>query len=325
MATTVNSDMVIYNDLAQTAYLEQIQDVLQVFNAASNGAILLDNELIEGDFRQRAFYKIGGAISHRDVNSTDSVTGLKIGSGEMVGVKVPFKYGPYETTEEAFKRRARSTEEFSVLVGQDYADALMAGRIQYVAAALKAAIGSNANLTVSGSIETDGKKVLTRGLRKFGDRFNRIALFVMDSASYFDIVDQAIADKIYGETDVVIYGGQPGTLGKPVLVSDEMPANTIFGLQAGAVTLTESQAPGFRSYQINDQENLALGFRAEGTFNLDLLGYSWKESAGANPDITAIGSSKNWAKYATSDKSTAGVMINLTGDSGSDTGDQSNP
>lgn len=81
---------------------------LAIFNASSNGAILLDNELIEGDFRKRAFYKVGGSIESRDVNSTEKVTGKKIGAGEAVSVKAPWKYGPYETTEEAFKRRGRS-------------------------------------------------------------------------------------------------------------------------------------------------------------------------------------------------------------------------
>ncbi|MGS5621116.1 major capsid protein, partial [Acinetobacter baumannii] len=40
MTTTVNSDMIIYNQLAQTAYLERLQDNLNVFNEASNGAII---------------------------------------------------------------------------------------------------------------------------------------------------------------------------------------------------------------------------------------------------------------------------------------------
>lgn len=313
MATTVNSDMIVYNDLAQTAYLERIQDVIDVFNASSNGAIVLNNELIEGDLRKRAFYKIGGSIGHRDVNSSATVAGSKIGAGEMVGVKVPFKYGPYETTEEAFKRRARSPEEFSELVGQDYADAVLEGYIQYAMAALKASIGANANMVATGSFATDGKKVLTKGMRKFGDRFGRIALWTMDSTTYFDMVDQAISEKIYEEAGVVIYGGQPGTMGKPVLVTDTHPTEAIFGLQAGAIRVTESQAPGFRSYPINTQENLAMGFRAEGTFNLDLLGYSWKDATGGiNPNLASVGAGANWAKYATSDKATAGVLIDLT-------------
>lgn len=285
MSTTVNTDLVIYDDLAQTAFLERRQDNLEVFNASSNGAILLDNELIEGDFRKRAFYKVGGSIESRNVNSVDKVTGKKIGAGEAVSVKAPWKYGPYETTEEAFKRRGRSVDEFSEVIGVDVADATLEGYVKYGLKALTAAIGANADMVVTADIETDGKKTLTRGLRKYGDKFNRVVLFVMHSATYFDIVDEAIANKIYEEAGVVVYGGQPGTLGKPVLVTDTMDADAILGLVSGAVTVTESQAPGFRSYDINDQENLAIGYRAEGVVNVDLLGYSWDMGIGSPIDL----------------------------------------
>ncbi|EOV4177754.1 major capsid protein [Yersinia enterocolitica] len=312
MTTTVNSDLIIYNDLAQTSYLERRQDNLDVFNASSNGAIVLDNALIEGDFRKRAFYQLGGSIEHRDVDSTGKVTGKKIGAGESVGVKAPWKYGPYQTTEEAFKRRGRDVSEFSEIVGVDVADASLEGFIKYGIQALSASIGANPDMVVTANIEVDGKKTLTKGMRKYGDRFGRIALFVMHSSTYFDIIDQAIAAKIYEEAGVVVYGGQPGTLGKPVLVTDTAPIDTIFGLLPNAVVITESQAPGFRSYPINDEENLGVGYRAEGTINIDLLGYSWDETnGGKNPSLTEIGATNSWKKHATSNKVTAGVMIKL--------------
>lgn len=312
MTTTVNSDLIIYNDLAQTSYLERRQDNLDVFNASSNGAIVLDNALIEGDFRKRAFYQLGGSIEHRDVDSTGKVTGKKIGAGESVGVKAPWKYGPYQTTEEAFKRRGRDVSEFSEIVGVDVADASLEGFIKYGIQALSASIGANQDMVVTANIEVDGKKTLTKGMRKYGDRFGRIALFVMHSSTYFDIIDQAIAAKIYEEAGVVVYGGQPGTLGKPVLVTDTAPIDAIFGLLPNAVVITESQAPGFRSYPINDEENLGVGYRAEGAINIDLLGYSWDETnGGKNPSLTEIGATNSWKKHATSNKVTAGVMIKL--------------
>lgn len=312
MATTVNTDMVIYNDTAQTAYLERNMDNLAVFNENSRSAIGLNSELIEGDLKLRAFYKIGGSIADRDVNSTAGVTGTKIASDEMVSVKVPWKYGPYETTEEAFKRRARSPEEFSMLVGQDMADATMVGWITYAINALKGAIGSNANMVVTGDLATEGKKALTKGLRKMGDKAGSVAIWMMDSGMYFDIVDEAIDNKIYEEAGTVVYGGTPGTLGKPVLVTDQCPSDTVFGLQAGAVVVTESQAPGMRSYQIDDQENLAIGFRAEGTANVEVLGYKWKDKAITNPGAAALATTANWQKYATSDKATAGFIIDFS-------------
>lgn len=311
--TTVNSDMVIYNQLAQTAYLERLQDNLDVFNKASNGAIRYVNEVIQGDFSQKSFYRVGGGIEHRDVNSVAKVTPKKIGAGEMVGVKTPYKYGPYSSTEEAFKRRARSPEEFAEIIGYDLADALVAGRLQYGLTALKAAITSNPDMIAKGSIATDGRKALTKGMRKFGDKFGRISLWVMNSDTYFDIVDEALTNQVYGESELVIYGGLPGTLGKPVLVTDLVGDNDAFGLQAGALTVTESQAPGFRAYDINDEENLAIGMRAEGTFNLDLLGYSWDASKGANPTLALLGADANWKKYATSNKMTAGTLLDLSG------------
>lgn len=311
MATTTNNDVIIYNELAQTAYLERLQDNLAVFNKMSNGAIVLRDELIEGDFKKETFYKIGGSIGHRDVNSTAKVEGKKIAMGERVGVKVPFSYGPYETTEEAFKRRGRSPEEFSLIVGQDYADALMVGYWRYATASLNGAIGSNSAMMAKAKLSEHGKKVLTKGMRAFGDKFSRLSLWIMDSESYLDIVDGAIDNKLFQEADTVIYGGLPGTMGIPVLVTDQAKKDTIYGLQAGAINITNSQLPAFRSYDINDQVNLGIGIRAEGAFNIDVLGYSYKTTAGANPNLETLAATASWEKWATSNKNTAGVILDI--------------
>lgn len=312
MATTVNSDVIIYNETVQTAYFERIQDNLSVFNENSSGAIGLNSEMIEGDLKLKSFYKLGGSIAARNVNSTAAVTGTKIGMDEQVGVKSPWKYGPYETTEEAFKRRGKSPQEFSMLIGEDMGDAVLDGWVDYALAALEGAISVNTDMIVTGDLATEGKKVLTKGLRTMGDKFGQVAIWVMDSSTYFDVVDQAIDNKVYEEAGVVVYGGTPGTLGKPVLVTDKCPLDKIFGLQAGAVLVTESQAPGVRSYDIDDQENLAIGYRGEGVVNVEVMGYSWKTKTNINPAIAAIATSSNWKKVATDNKATAGFIIDLT-------------
>ena len=311
MTTTTNKDTIIHDELVQTAYLERLKDNLNLFNKASNGTIVLLDEAIMGDFDKKAFYKIGGSIDHRDVNATTAVEAKKISMGERVGVKVPFKYGPYESTEEAFKRRGRSVDEFSFLVGQDYADALIAGYWKYATSALQGAIGSNTDMMVKAKLSEHGRKVITKAMRKFGDKFGELSMLIMDSASYFDIVDGAITEKLYQEASTVVYGGSPGTMGIPVLVTDQAKANNIYGLQKGAVRITNSQLPAFRAYPINDKENLTIGIRAEGAFNLDILGYSYKTTAGANPNLATLGATASWEKYATSNKNTAGVILDI--------------
>ena len=132
----------------------------------------------------------------------------------------------------------------------------------------------------------------------------------MNSSLFFDIIDEAIDCERTEEIGTVIYGGSPGTLGRPVLVTDVASDDTILGLQAGAISIIESQAPGVRSYQINDRTNLAMGFRGEGVFNIEVLGFSYNGSA--NPDKTSLGTSDNWKQYATDDKNCAGVLIDTT-------------
>jgi len=311
MTDTVNSDVIIYPALMQTGYLERKQDNLDVFNGASANSIILTNEMVQGDYSASAFYKIGGSIAHRDVNSVSAVTTEKISMDEMVGIKTPWKYGPYATTEEAFKRRGKSPAEFSMLIGQDMADATSEGFIAYALGSLEAAIRSNASMVTTGDLAVEGKKILTKGLRTMGDKFGAVALWVMDSAMYLDIVDEAIDNKLFEEAGVVVYGGVPGTMGKPVLVTDKCPANTIFGLNQGAVTVKESQAPATRAYPIDGQENLTIGYRGEGTANIEVLGYKWKDKATINPTTAQLSASSNWEKYATSNKATAGFIIDI--------------
>ena len=303
--------MVIHSALAQTAYFEHLQDNLAVFNTGSAGAIVLRTEMVQGDFSKDAFYTIPDGMGHRDVEDTNDVTAKAIGSGEMVGVKSPWIYGPYKATEEQFKRRARTPEEFSELLGQHMAESMIDYAVKAAFASLDAAIESNAvSMSVAASFATEHKKAITKGLRTFGDRFGRISLLAMDSGSYFDMVDDAIGEKVYEEAGTVIYGGVPGTLGKPVLVTDTAPASKIFALQPGAVEIVESQAPGVRGYDINGKGNLMLGYQGEGAFNVDVMGYSY--GGAANPNLATLGAAASWTKHATSDKMTAGARIVLS-------------
>ena len=313
MATTLNSNMVIYDQLMQTAYLERIQDVIEGFNANSAGAMVLRTEAIEGDLSRDAFYTLDATIGHRNVNSAAAQSAKRFDADEMIGVKTPWKFDPVESTEESFKRRNRSPEEHFQLVGQQMADHALEYQLKAAFASLTAAIGANSDMVAEANWATDGKKVLTKGLRKLGDRFGRVAIWVMDSGQYFDLVDNAITEKLFEEAGVVVYGGAPGTMGKPVLVTDQCPEDIILGLQPGAVEIVESQAPGMLNERVGGLENIVVRSQAEGAFNVALMGYSWgadnSTPAPKNPNLTQLGTGANWVKYAKSNKATAGFII----------------
>src|SRR5699024_9402262 len=115
-----------------------------------------------------------------------------------------------------------------------------------------AAVSNNSGMSIpTADLASNGVKALTKGLRAFGDRAERVVVWCMSSDVYFDLVDKTIDEKVFNEDFAVIHGAQPGTLGRPVLVSDKFADDTIYGLQTGAISLTESQAPGVRLWQIN--------------------------------------------------------------------------
>lgn len=309
--TTTPRDMVVYNDVAVTTFAEKLQENLDVFNKASQGAIVLDSEMKMGDFSKSSFFRLNGKTKWRDIESTEKAQHEKLGMGENVSAKIPWKYGPYSSNEEAFKRQGVATTTFAVLVGEDAAQAQKQGYVIHAMAALKGALTS-ANLVVKGTFKGGApQKALSAGLRSFGDKAQRIRLFVMNSVDAFDFMDSTIDNKLYDEAGIVVYGGQPGTLGKAVLVTDECPVGEVYGLVENAVRVTETEATKFVFYQINDQENLAMGFRGEGNFNIEVLGYSYDVKQGANPKLATIASPATWIKTAESVKSTAGVIVDL--------------
>ncbi|MGH9339528.1 MAG: major capsid protein, partial [Acidobacteriota bacterium] len=56
--------------------------------------------------------------------------------------------------------------------------------------------------------------------------------------------------------------------------------------------------------------NLVMRIQGEYAYNLRLRGFAWDvTNGGANPTDSALGTSTNWDKAATADKSLAGIRI----------------
>ena len=186
--------------------------------------------------------------------------------------------------------------------------------VQGAIAAITGAISGNANLVATGNWSTDGKKVLTKGMRTFGDRASRVAIWVMNSAAYFDLVDNAIDEKIFEEAGLVVYGGQPGTMGKRVLVTDYCPADTILGLVPGRWIWSSRSCRATGCTTSTARRIWSRRSVPKVRSTSEVLGYAWDADGGApaNLNHTQLGTSSNWTKVATDDKATAGFLIELT-------------
>lgn len=322
MATGLKTDMVIYDREFWGGMNEMLQQNLTAFNGASQNALRLVPRDIKGDFEKESFLKnLSSNIRHRDITSDASVTPNKMTQGELVGVKVNHGFGPTDMALDAWRKIGEEPEVFSFLYGQQVGQQVTRDYLDTAILTARTTIDVKASdLVYDATGETDPKlrhEYLVRGLKNFGDQGQRIRAWVMHSAAFYNLVENAVLDKITNVADATIYGGGPGTFDRPVvvtdsdaLVDDSVPGNLRYytlGLTEDAVEVAQSEDQTVWSDQITGLENLVMRIQGEYAFNLRAKGFSF--TGGANPTDAAIGNTANWAFQMQSHKSAPGIAI----------------
>jgi hypothetical protein len=313
------ADFKIYDEQFYGGQYEYLAQNLNIFNGASNGAFVLASDLVKGEFEREAFLKnLAAATARRDPTSIAGVADQKLTMDEFVGVKANGRFGPFAQTLDSWKKIAEDPEQFSLIMGRVYGQAKLADFVNTAVAAAVAGLRGQAALlkTVANTI-THGDIVNAIALR--GDAANEIACFVMHSKQYFDLVGQAITDKIFGVANVTIYSGTVATFGKPTIVTDAPGLITagapntynMLALVPGAVTVKESEKDSVVSQPVTGQENISLRIQGEYAMNISLKGMKW-DAAGAagHPTDAALATSANWIKAVAQDKGLLGVCLN---------------
>jgi len=320
MAIGKASDFKIYQEEYYGGMYESIMQNTNAFNGASAGAITLIGRDHRGDYSKESFIKdIASLITRRDTTSVSAATDTAITQGEKVSVKINRKIGPIAQTLDAWRKISKDQREMSFLIGkmvgdkkiQDYLNTALKGAVPAISAVA-------ANFHDYSGTGTPTHGVLVTGLSKLGDQAARVKVWVMHSKSYFDLIGQALTDKIVNVADVVIYQGSVATLGRPTIVTDSvalLAAGTpnhynILGLVEGAIQVEESEAEEIESQIITGLENLVFRIQGEHAFTIGVKGFTWDvTNGGANPDDTAVATASNWDKSASYDKDLAGVAI----------------
>lgn len=320
MAIGKGSDFKIYHEQFFTGFSEVAMQNAQVFNGLSNNAIRLLPEALKGDYEQGSFVtEISNLITRRDLTSTAAVTDLAMQMGEYVGVKINRKIGPIAHTVDAFRKIAEDPAIFSLILGQQFGKGIL---LDYVKAATKSATAALANVAAvlhdysgTGAITT---AELATGLSKFGDGASQIKCWVMHSKVFWDLVKEQIAAKITNVADVAVNEAMPGSLNRPIIVTDAadlVVAGTptkyyTLGLVENAILVKESEERVIESQVTLGLEQIIMRLQGEFAYNLSLKGFAWDiANGGANPADAAVATAGNWDKVATDNRSLAGVII----------------
>jgi len=316
------SDFKIYEAHFQEGMTEGVAQALIGWGAASNNALVLASESHPGNYRKEGFFQMpSGLVTRRDITSVSAATVVAPSQEELVEVKCHRKIGPFEYTEVAIRMLGKSLDEasfnFGIQIGQAKAQAMLNDALTAVGAALEGQSGILYDATGL-STKTLVTEYLNNGIAKMGDQGSRIVAWVMHSKPFYNLIGSQITDKITNVADVVIFGGAPGTLNRPVIVTDspalvnDITTDTynVLGLVAGGVTATESEQGEVLNERVGGGENIKRRIQGEYAVTLGCHGFGWNVSGGgANPTDAALATTSNWTLKATSLKDAAGVRI----------------
>jgi len=305
MAVGTKANFVIYQEEFFGGYSEALEQNSNIFNAASQGAITIEPNRLKGDYEKESFVKnISNLITRRNVTSVADATDSAMTQDEFIGVKVNRKIGPVANTLDSFRKIASDPQEMSFLLGEQVGKASavdMADTAARVLVAAITALGSGA--LHDGTAGTPTHTGLIDILSKMGDGERNVVAWMMHSKSYFDLMRQAVADKVFEVAGVTIYTGTVATLNRPVIVVDSSPLITsgtpdqynILGLTRGACTIAESEQQEIVSDMVTGKENLIMRIQGEYAYNMKVRGMKWDvTNGGANPDDAALALSTNW-------------------------------
>ncbi len=319
------SDFKIYEEYVNGRINELLAQQGNVFNGASNGSILLTTKSHKGNYAYESlFSNTAGLAVRRDTTSVSTVTDTALVQDEHVTVKLNRKIIPVAQTRDAFRKifARYSQAEFSDIVAEQAANAM---QIEMVDSAIFAARAALKNQTASyyteGSLGSISTQTLINGLKKMGDRADRIVCWVMHSKAYYDLVLSQVAANITGISNLNVATATPVTCNRPVIITDSASLLSQFGspdvdnyvtlgLTSGAIDVENSEEQEVVVQDVTGLENLVIRFQGEYAYNLGLKGFKWDvTSGGANPTAGNVGTGSNWDTHFGSVKDRAGVAI----------------
>jgi hypothetical protein len=312
-------DPIVFNRQIYLATTELVAQQIQLFNAASRGALaLIPGTGNVGDYTMRASFRaIGNLVRRRNVYSgTDDVAAVRLQQLQNNSVKVASGTPPVEFETAQYDWILQNPELAALTIAEQLAPATLQDMLNTAISATAAAISGQADLNYAADDPlTFGS--LVQGAGKFGDRQAQIAAWIMHSKSMTDLFVNAATNNerlfTYGTINVVQdpFGRIFVMTDSESLVSGD--SYKVLGLVNGGVVVEQNDDFDSNMTRTNGKENIINTYQAQWSYNLGVYGYSWDTASGGHaPTNTAVGTAANWDLMATSLKDTAGVMITTT-------------
>lgn len=319
------SDLAVYSEYAYSAFSETLRQQVDLFNAATGGAIMLQSAAHQGDFSDVAFFAkvTGGLVRRRNAYGSGTVAEKVLKHLVDTSVKVAAGTPPVRLDPGQFRWIQQNPEVAGAAMGQQLAVDTMADMLNVGLGSVYSALSQVSDVVYDATANTNAADKLptwnnlNNGQAKFGDQSAQIAAWIMHSTPMHKLYGSNLTNGerlfTYGTVNVV-----RDPFGKLLVMTDSpnlFAAGTpnvyhILGLVPGGVLIGQNNDFDANEETKNGDENIIRTYQAEWSYNIGVKGFAWdKANGGKSPTDAALFTSTNWDKYATSHKDLAGVVV----------------
>ncbi|UYA99074.1 major capsid protein [Xanthomonas phage vB_Xar_IVIA-DoCa11] len=319
------SDLAVYSEYAYSAFSETLRQQVDLFNAATGGAIMLQSAAHQGDFSDVAFFAkvTGGLVRRRNAYGSGTVAEKVLKHLVDTSVKVAAGTPPVRLDPGQFRWIQQNPEVAGAAMGQQLAVDTMADMLNVGLGSVYSALSQVSDVVYDATANSDAADKLptwnnlNNGQAKFGDQSSQIAAWIMHSTPMHKLYGSNLTNGerlfTYGTVNVV-----RDPFGKLLVMTDSpnlFAAGTpnvyhILGLVPGGVLIGQNNDFDANEETKNGDENIIRTYQAEWSYNIGVKGFAWdKANGGKSPTDAALFTSTNWDKYATSHKDLAGVVV----------------
>lgn len=318
------SDLAVYSEYAYSSMTEVLRQQIDLFNAASGGAIVLGSAAHQGDFSDTAFFgKVDGLVRRRNAYGTGTVSEKVMRHLVDTMVKIAAGTAPVRLDPGQFKWIQQNPEVAGAALGQQLAVDTLADMLNTGLGAFYAATVQVAANVLDVTARTPPADKLSFGILaeatgKLGDQSGgAITAWIMHSVPMFDLYANQLtnAERLftYGPVNVIRdpFGKLLVMTDSPSLVTAGSPnVYHTLGLKPAAIRVHQNNDYTANEETKNGGENIIRTFQAEWSYELGIDGFAWdKTNGGKSPTDAALLTSTNWDRYATSNKDLGGVII----------------
>lgn len=312
------SQMIVFNQYLMPVLAEMYPQEIQKFNAASNGAIVLQSAGFDGDFFRESFYTALHSAQRRvdRYAAQASAAATDLTQAQQSMVKVAGGFGPIRYEPGQMTWLNKPTQEGITIAARMFTEALLADQLNTAIASAAAAIGNVAGLT--NDVSATGKithSVLNSTDALFGDMSQALVARIMTGLQFHTLIGENLANaaQLFKSDTVRVVD----ILGKAIVVTDA-PALRVAGtpnkqkvltLVAGGVRVSDSGDLITNIETKNGQTRIETTMQSDYTFGLGIKGFTWDETnGGKSPTDAELATGTNWDKVKTSVKECAGVI-----------------